>query len=198
MPRGAPRGSERAPRLAQWGSDKAPRRPQDGPGMLPSKCFLREFPKNTSHGCPQDARRGPKRSRQGPKTGPGDSESAPRRPQDGPGQLASKCFLRGLPKNTSHGCPKDTRRGPMRLREGPKTGPGGSERSPRRPQHGPGMLSSKCFLRRLPKNTSHGCHKKARRGPKRSRECPKTGPGNSERAPWRSQDGPGKLASKCF
>eukprot|EP00959_Pyramimonas_sp_CCMP1952_P056753 1185412-Pyramimonas_sp.AAC.1 len=75
-PKRAPKWPKRAPRRPTRAPQRAPTRPQDGPGMMSSKCFLRGHPKHTSHGCPKDARRGPKRSREGPNAGPGGSERA--------------------------------------------------------------------------------------------------------------------------
>eukprot|EP00959_Pyramimonas_sp_CCMP1952_P152223 3184805-Pyramimonas_sp.AAC.1 len=66
MPREVPRGSRRAPRLANG----APRGPQDGPGQLASKCVC--FPW-LSRICPersQEAPEGPQDWRTGLREGP--------------------------------------------------------------------------------------------------------------------------------
>eukprot|EP00959_Pyramimonas_sp_CCMP1952_P055812 1166143-Pyramimonas_sp.AAC.1 len=96
--------------------------------------------------APRLPKRCPQRLHGSPEWAPRLAQVAPKGPQDGP-KTAQECwptsvFLRGLTKNTSHGCPIDDLRGLKRPREGPKSGPGGPERAPRRPQDGPGMMLS--------------------------------------------------------
>eukprot|EP00959_Pyramimonas_sp_CCMP1952_P320741 6711866-Pyramimonas_sp.AAC.1 len=76
----------------------------------------------------------PRGSRRAPRLANG----APRGPQDGPGQLASKCFVKGLPRNASHGCsgeiPRGSRRPPRLAHRAP--------RAPRRPRTARQQLAS--------------------------------------------------------